>query len=371
MSHITDETHTSNIDQRETSLSKRIFPLDILKALSIVAVVSYHSIFVPRVSYRLSVFPLEIIFSPLRFCVPILFTISFILLKREIEKNSEWSSWKLLRTRLHRLATPTIFWFVLTFSLRLLNKGNVLDLVDRVLTGTIFQGSYFLVALLEMTPIFIFLDKKLLNVRLLVASFFAQIILFEFIQHNLIFNSSSEALKILRLIDRPFFIYWFIYMFLGAFIWKKWAKIVKFSHNISIGTKSVFCILGCAGIIFERYSLLKASSETIQPFDYAMISCILSIFVLFSCCASIQEDQLPDFLKALILIFSKYSLGIFCVNGVISEILLSIGSHLFKDYIFSLPEMLIIKLIGWPVLLFSCLGISIFLDRVGLNMMVR
>jgi hypothetical protein len=357
--------------QNKISTKKRIFPLDILKAVSIIAVVSYHSVFVPRASYQVNISLLEILFSPFRFCVPILFTISFILLSRELEKSHELSPLRLLAIRLQRLAVPTIFWFSLTFCLHLLNKGSISDLVPRLLNGTIFQGSYFLIALLEMTPIFIFLNKKIFSFKLLVCVLFGQIFLFLFIQYVLSFDGSSEIIKILRLVNRPFFVYWFSYMFLGAFIWKNWAKIVVFSGSISIGNKSALCIFGCTAIVFEQYYLLKASSGNIPPFDYAMISCILSVFILFTCCASIREDQVSDSLRTLILVFSKYSLGIFCVNGILSEIFLSIGTHLFKGYVFNFPEILIIKIIGWSMLLFSCLGISILLDRIGFHTVVR
>jgi hypothetical protein len=362
-----------NLDssKKEILTNKRIFPLDVLKAVSIIAVVSYHSIFVPRTSYQANIFSLEILFSPFRFCVPVLFTISFILLSRELEKSCELSLWKLLATRLQRLALPAIFWFALTFWLRLLNNANISDLVPRLLNGTIFQGSYFLVALLEMTPIFILLSKKIFDFKLLIFAIFGQINLFIFIQHTLSFNSGSEVIKILRLIDRPFFIYWFSYMFLGAFIWSNWHKIVSFSGSISIRNKSALCILGCIAIVFEQCYLLKVSSGNIPPFDYAMISCLLSVFILFTCSASIQEDQVSDPLRTLVLIFSKYSLGIFCVNGILSESFLSVGTHFFRNYEFSFPEILTIKLIGWPILLFSCLGISMLLDRVGLRTVVR
>jgi hypothetical protein len=360
-----------DFSKQEIFIGKRIFPLDFLKAISIIAVVSYHSIFVPRASYQASIFPLEMLFSSFRFCVPVLFTISFVLLSRELEKNYELSQWQLLIIRLKRLAIPTAFWFAITFFLRLLNKGSISDLVPRLLDGTIFQGAYFLIALLEMTPIFIFLRKKIFDLRLLAIVLFGQILLFIFIQYSLSLDSSSEVIRLLRLIGRPFFIYWLSYMFLGAFIWKKWARIVLFSSSISIGNKSALCMFGCAAIAFEQYYFLKESSGNIPPFDYVMIFCLLSVLILFTCFASIQEDRIPDPLRTLVLIFSRYSLGIFCVNGILSESLLSMGTHFFKDYIFSFPEILIIKLIGWPILLFSCLGISILLDRLGLRTVVR
>jgi Acyltransferase family len=357
--------------KNEILISKRIFPLDFLKAASIVAVVSYHSIFVSRASYQAHVFPLEILFSPFRFCVPVLFTISFILLSRELEKDYDLPQWRLLVTRFKRLAVPAIFWFTLTFFLRLLNKASVSDLVPRLFDGTIFQGAYFLIALLEMTLIFILTRKKVFDLRFFAAVFLGQILLFIFIQHTLSLDSSSELIKVLRLIGRPFFIYWFAYIFLGAFIWKNWARIVSLSSSISIINKFALCAFGCTAIAFEQYYFLKESAGNIPPFDYAMIFCILSVFILFTCCSSIQEAQIPDPLKTLVLIFSRYSLGIFCVNGILSEVFLSIGTHFFKDYVFSFPEILIVKLIGWPILFFSCLGISILLDRVGLRAVVR
>jgi hypothetical protein len=350
---------------------KRIFPLDLLKAVSIIAVVSYHSIFVSRASFQASISLLEILFSSFRFCVPVLFTISFVLLSRELEKNHELSPLRSLAIRLQRLAMPTAFWFSLTFCLRLLNKGSILALAPKLLNGTIFQGSYFLIALLEMTPIFIFAGEKVFNFKILAGVLIGQIALFVFIQYSLYFDSNVEIIRFLRLIDRPFFVYWFSYMFLGAFIWKNWSRIVSFSGNVSIKNKFALCIFGCTAIIFEQYYLLKVSSGNVPPFDYVMISCLLSIFILFTCCASIQEDQVPDSLRTLILVFSKYSLGIFCINGILSEVFLSVGTYLFKDYIFGFPEILMLKLIGWPILLFSCLGISILLDRVGLHTVVR
>jgi hypothetical protein len=360
-----------DFSNNKTFISKRIFPLDFLKAVSIVAVVSYHSVFVSRASYQANVFPLEILFSSLRFCVPILFTISFILLSRELEKDYDLPQWRLLITRLKRLAVPTVFWFALTFCLRLLNKANVSDLVPRLFDGTIFQGAYFLIALLEMTLIFILLRKRVFDSRFFYAVFLGQMLLFIFIQYALSLDSSSELIKVLRSIGRPFFIYWFAYMFIGAFIWKNWDRIVLFSSSISIINKSALCAFGCTAIAFEQYYLLKESAGNIPPFDYAMIFCLLSVFILFTCCSSIQEAQIPGPLKTFILIFSRYSLGIFCVNGILSEVFLSIGTHFFKDYVFSFPEILIVKLIGWPILLFSCLGISILLNRVGLRAVVQ
>jgi surface polysaccharide O-acyltransferase-like enzyme len=361
-----------NHDSRESSKNKRIFSLDLLKAMSIMAVISYHAVFIPRTLYESSVMPLEILFSPLRFCVPTLFTISFILLGRELEKNPKWSPWKVLRNRYYRLIMPTIFWFSLAFVLHvIISRSSFSCLITRLSRGTIFQGSYFLIALLEMTLIFILLNKRIFDLKFLVMSILGQIFLFEFIQALLEFDHHSELIQALRLADRPLFIYWFCYMFIGAFLWKHWSKITSFSNSISIKIKTAVILLGSIAIGFEQYHFIKISYGNIPPFDYAMISCILSVFILFICFASVQDDYFPNFMKMLILLFSKYSLGIFCISGILSEIGLSVGTHLFKGYIFDLPEVLMIKFMGWIVLLFSSLVVSMILDRTDLRVVVR
>ena len=91
------------------SSQNRIFPLDFLKALSIIAVVSFHGIFIPESTYENSKYWVDVIFSPLRFCVPVLFTISFFLLRRSLDSGSVDSTLQLAKRRLARLLIPTLF----------------------------------------------------------------------------------------------------------------------------------------------------------------------------------------------------------------------------------------------------------------------
>ncbi|MHC5824369.1 MAG: hypothetical protein ACYT04_53155, partial [Nostoc sp.] len=63
---------------------------------------------------------MDILFAPLRFCVPVFFTISFLLLERSLEKNSTASFYPLFKKRFIRLLTPTLFWGGLAILLRLL-----------------------------------------------------------------------------------------------------------------------------------------------------------------------------------------------------------------------------------------------------------
>ncbi|MGL4620127.1 hypothetical protein [Chroococcidiopsis sp.] len=88
------------------STATRVFPLDVLKALSILAVVSFHAIFVHPSAYASIGSSLDILFAVkiLRTCFP---DISFFLLQRGIDKNFGQSNYFLLKKRLLRLHMTT------------------------------------------------------------------------------------------------------------------------------------------------------------------------------------------------------------------------------------------------------------------------
>ncbi len=123
---IASKLASSNYNQPD-----RLFSLDLLKAISIAAVVSYHSVFVPRSTYTTSLLPLDTAFASLRFCVPVLFTISFFLFDRGLTNRCNELILSSIRKRLVRLAIPIAFWFSLAATLKLIT-GN--DLAKIILT---------------------------------------------------------------------------------------------------------------------------------------------------------------------------------------------------------------------------------------------
>lgn len=349
----------------------RLFPLDLLKAMSITAVVSYHAIFVPLSTYIGSQLFIDVIFAPLRFCVPVFLTIYFLLFERGLANSSNEPLWILIRKRLTRLAIPTLFWFSLVAGLKLLRGNTVSEVVLAVLNGTIFTGAYYLLIVLQFVPIFILLRhlfNNFLNVFIII---FIQVIVFLFIHTILSQNFATQILTILKIVDRPLFAYWFVYMALGAYFWKNWSLIVQISTRIPIQLKIVILFTGYLLLAVEYRWLFLVTKGLVQPFDYVMISCILSVLVTFLCFASVQENQLPLPIKRAVITLSKYSLGIFCTNGIISQIFLSFGTRLFSEVTFNLPEILVIKFIGWGLLLALALGSSMLLDRIGLKACVR
>jgi len=355
------------------SLSTRLFCLDFLKAISITAVVSYHSIFVSRSTYTDSLLALDLSSAPLRFCVPVLFTISFLLLERGLANRSKEPTWKLMRKRLLRVAVPTIVWFSLVIGLKF-SRGSVSlsEIIPYTLRGDAYQGAYYLVALLQFLLIFAWLRNYLRRPQSIVIVLLLQGAVFLLVYQALSGNPALQPLlSTLRSLGRPCLIYWFGYVALGIYFHNNWPSIVEASRTTSKSVKFAAVGLTCFFLIAEDYLLFSLSGGKIVPFDYSMFSCVISAITAFICFASIEEWHIPKATQALVYLLSRYSLGIFCINGILSEILLSFGSHLLSHLSFDLVEILAIKLLGWLFLLGVSLLLSILLDRIGLGAIVR
>ena len=135
-------------------MSSRLFFVDLLKAVSIVAVVSFHSIFVPESTYKPVAQLVELLFSPLRFCVPVFLTLSFFLFWRGLEKPSDESIYFILKKRFVRLLIPTVLWFSLAIAVQIPNQDTAIKLMIMTLQGNIFDGAYYLLVLMQLLPIF-------------------------------------------------------------------------------------------------------------------------------------------------------------------------------------------------------------------------
>lgn len=357
-----------------TQPGNRIFALDFLKGISIAAVVFYHSIFVPISTYADAAIPELIISAPLRFCVPVMFTISFMLFEREFSKPHPKPDWLLLKQRLYRLAIPTAFWFSIAAALQLIKGNTPVELIGEILTGTIYIGAFYLIILLQFTPVYTLLRNWFINRRNIAIAILLQALFFIGVQAVIagrIGIVGIDTVNILRMINRSFFIYWFVYMALGYYCYHHWSTLVKIS--IQIPNKIKIILVGLTGVLIaiEYSSLMTSLTGDNSTFEYAMLSCILSVFVVFACFASIEENQLPSQAVQIIQLLSKYSLGIFCINGILSQILSLIARHMFSEATFNLPEIILARLVGWIILLTASLGLSILLNRVRLGACVR
>lgn len=351
--------------------ASRLFPIDLLKALSITAVVSFHSIFILPSEYASNARLLDILFAPFRFCVPVLLTISFFLLKRNLEHNQE-PIYQIVKKRLIRLLIPTAFWFTIAILIKkFLWYTNKSQLLISVLQGTIFPGSYYLLILFQLFPILIFLHPWFNQRRNLLITFIFQSIAFIFIYTALDGSFGNLIPWVLGNIHRPLFIYWFIYMAIGAYFYQNWSTLVKLSQRIPISFKILLLISISLIMIAESGSLQSLNGESITPYEYAMFSCIMSVVALFICFASVEENKITLPIKKAVKLLSNYSLGIFCINGIVNITLVAILAPILKQPNLNLLQILGMKLIGWIFLLALSIWISKRIDKLGFPALVR
>ncbi|MBE9226052.1 acyltransferase family protein [Phormidium sp. LEGE 05292] len=352
------------------NFNNRLFFIDLLKAMSITAVVSFHAMFVPRSSYESSALLLDILFAPLKFCVPVLLTISFLLLERGLVNKPEFNKWNLLTKRLTRLLIPAGFWFTIAALLKLITGNSLKTITLQILTGNIFTGAYYFLIIFQLFIVLILVRNSLKKARNFLLAVFCQVVIFVLIYASLSQQIFPGLIPILRQIDRPLIIYWFVYIAMGVFFYHKLPSLMQISTSFSRVWK-VIILLSLSCLIISEYSLLSNLTQgKIPPFDYLIYSCIISVPVMFICFSSVVESQVSPGIRKLVYLLSKYSLGIFCINGILSQILLSFGSRWFSEFTFSFKEALIIKFFGWIFLLLISLAFSIMLEKFGFKKLV-
>ncbi|NHC34623.1 acyltransferase family protein [Scytonema millei] len=354
------------------STATRVFPLDVLKALSILAVVSFHAIFVHPSAYASVGSALDILFAPLKFCVPVFLTISFFLLQRGIDKNFGQSNYFLLKKRLLRLLIPTIFWFGVALLIRkFIWYRTKEELLLSLFQGTIYPGSYYLLILLQLIPCFVWLYPWLNRHRFIAATLILQCLVFLGVYLTLSGAFANWLPQILENLHRPFFIYWFGYMALGSLLSKHWYKVIKISQRLPTIVKVILLLLASTLLIIESIFLSSLTEPAIAPYDYMMLSCIFSVFVCFLCFASVTEDSLSITGRKIVKLLSTYSLGIYCINGVTQTIFHAFFVTMFPDATFNLLEILVMKTLGFILLLSVSIGVSLLIDKLGGSALVR
>ncbi len=355
---------------RIDSKPDQFFFIDLLKAVSIIAVISFHSLFFASNTYSSSLSLIEILFSPLRFCVPMFFTVSFFLYETSEIKKPSKSIWQFLEKRYSRLLYPIVFWFGIGILLNLIKGNSLAEIFEEIVRGEIFTGSYYLLALIQLLPIFYLLRKTIiikLNLLLLVIFHSLMTIIIYYSLKGVFF---TNLIGLLRPMDRSLFIYWLIYLCLGTYMAHNLTKIQAISRSMPKIIKAFLLLLLSLLFIKDYRMLYQITGNAIAPFDYLPISVVLSIPVIFCYLSTVEENQIPAWLVKQVKIISKYTLGIFCINGVMRLVFLSIGSSVFAHSYFQFHEVLIFKLLGWLVLLFVSLFIAILLERLGFQKVV-
>lgn len=360
--------------QSSPQASDRIFFIEFLKAISIVSVVSFHAIFVPGSTFNLDAGILETLFAPLRFCVPVFLTISIFMFEKQIVNSptepSMQSRKALFKKRLNRLGTPLLFWFAIATGLKLLNGNSILEVITAIFQGEIFTGAYYFLVVLQLLWNFVLIRDWIIQEKNIFTTIIIQGVALLFVYAAISGFFVDEVLKVLLFLERPLIIYWLGYIALGVYIYQNFDWIERISYSLNKTNKILILCVTAATMMAEYKVLSVLLADKLRPFDYAAFSCFLSVPMMFICFASVNEKSLPQPIVKLTKLLSKYSLGIFCINGILAQIFLSIGTKLFSQTSFNLSQILLIKMVGWITLLGLSLMLSILLKRLGMKKIV-
>ena len=311
---MTQEIPLTPLQADSADIGGRIFFIDLLKAISISSVVFYHAVFFPISTYFSVAIPELILVSPLRFCVPVLLTVSFFLFERELSKPDAQSDWAVCKKRLIRIAIPTGFWFGVTTLIHLFKGSSLPELLQEVYNWNHLPRR-LLSADLASTNTCLYLSKKIFltaqeNILIVI---FLQVIVFIIIKFFTFYGGAfgKTAIATLANIERPFCVYWFAYMVIGYFLYHRLTALMNLSSSLPTVLKVLIICITAIWIVCEYISLIPDIGSHFYVFEYAFIACIASVFVSFISAASIQEKQLPRIFAALTRFLSKYSLGIF------------------------------------------------------------
>ncbi|NES81767.1 MAG: hypothetical protein F6K10_10380, partial [Moorea sp. SIO2B7] len=240
-----------------------------------------------------------------------------------------------------------------------------------ILTGRIFAGAYYLLVAWQLSLLFIYLNRYFLSFSNMAIAIFLQASAFVAIYLSLLGNFGSKFSDFLRIVERPFLIYWFVYLALGVYFYKHWQVISKASALVKAPVKILLLLATSIIMITEANWLHWLTGKQLLPFEYGMLSCMLSVFMLFFCLASVEEEHLPTVVLQIVRLLSRYSLGIFCINGILFHVFVAFSSFIFPELTCNLTEIIVIKILGTVVLLSISLGLSFGLNRLGLEACVR
>jgi peptidoglycan/LPS O-acetylase OafA/YrhL len=365
---------TSSIPQAWQT-SDRLFSIDVLRAISIGAVVYYHALFAPIHAYGAVAVAELILIAPLRFCVPVFLTLSFILFEHRLRSAPQRSPLEHLQTRIWRLLQPLGFWFAIAALLEWIATDNTpRAIAQEAITGTIFIGSDYLLILLQFTLLYPLL-RPLFRHRLALPSLaLLQWLIFLGI-HGLLWTQTSplsaQVLTLLTTLKRPLVLYWLLYLGLGYCCYAHWDHLLAWSRRLSPWMKwsglGGYAIAAC----LEFARLTQPGFADLYTFEYVLITASISPLILLLCCLDLKPTTLPPWGVALIRQISRYSLGIYCINGIGNKIFSVLARPLFTELSLNLWQVSLVRFGGWLILFGVSYRLAILLAQLGLKRVVQ
>lgn len=330
---------------------KRLVSADILKVLSIIAVVCIHG------SGLISFFPSAIDFSQeqiglaensLRFCVPVFIFFWAYFMEKSILKRGTG----IIPSRFYRLLIPFAFWSLIYCVIKAdIRHTNLVTLFLKHWTGYGWSGQYYFVILFQ----FIVLFPLWRRISIKLMRFTPAIYLISLLFFILIAYSGWSQIRLVVRINDRIFIYWWPYVILGIIHAHK--NIFKFYIPPFLKWMSVILIP------LEVYWFNPA---TVSP--YALPSVFITSLLLISVMESkLTYQALQPWMASLIQRIANYTLGIYCLNPLIILILIPYFNRVCLQFPGS---SVIIPLLSTSLVFSLCLVVITLLKKVKLGFLV-
>lgn len=328
--------------------SSRSISADLLKALSIAAVVFIHSsLLLPTHSIYS-----EFLLPSLRFCVPVFIFLWAYFAEKAIDKRK--SEINYLFNRFYLLIIPFIFWSVVYYFLTATTyKSSLTSIATKYYAGYGWSGQYYFIILFQLLILFFAVRRfshRLTGFPILIV--IASILFYTALSYSSLFNNEIIS----KIGCRPFF-YWLPYVVLGV-IYKR--------NNFFPNDKLFIVIAFLSPIIIsiEFYYFHPITEAYLTPSVF-----ISSILLLTSCLNSplnfIRNNRAAS---RIIDVVSRNTLGIFCLNPLI--ILLLSYFPISFNALGLANHHILLPLVFTPLTIAACLGLVYLLKRLKLGILV-
>lgn len=330
---------------------KRLVSADILKVLSIIAVVYIHG------SGLISFSPSGIDFSQeqiglaanvFRFCVPVFIFFWAYFMEKSILKRGT----SIISSRFYKLLIPYAFWSLIYCMIKAdIRHTSLITLFIKHWTGYGWSGQYYFVILFQFVvlfPLWRRISLKLMNFTPFI--YLLSILFFILIAYS----GWSQIRLVVRISDR-IFIYWWPYVILG--IIHAHRNIIKFS---------IPPFLKWASVLLIPLEVYWFNPATVSP--YALPGVFITSTLLISVMESTLTYQaLRPWLASLIQQTANYTLGIYCLNPLIILIL----NPYFNRLCLQFPgSSVIVPLLSTCLVFSCCLVVIALLKRIKLGFLV-
>lgn len=333
------------------TINNRSASLDILKVISIIAVVFIHGnsmIKFNPTGFDISHEGVKMWADAFRFCVPVFIFLWAYFAEKSLIKRGPGSSF----SRIFKLLIPFVFWSAVYFFLLGKHKGlSIVSIINKYWVGYGWSGQYYFIILFQLLllfPIISKLTRPLVNrpVILYVISlvFFVAVSYSGWLDVSIVGKISDRA-----------FVYWLPYVVLG----------ITFAHNKDAIFKVPvwLAVISVALIPLEVY----LHPEDASPYLFPSVFLVAILIANSAFSHSLNYSEMSEGAGNVIQNIAQNTLGIFCINPLIIAFfprLTKLGELSFAGCSIILP--LLSTLIVTAV---SCLIIYI-LKRIKLSVLV-